>query len=131
LIGLKCRANCSVIIDVIGHRVEYGWEGHEGYEGWIKALLLSRVGQSGSGKIAVLLHPIIGIDNLLRVSGGRANLREQGVRIERDRREQLFQLLAAGHILGMSHPTDKEKTCAPAEQTRNSMSQHLTSPQLS
>jgi hypothetical protein len=122
LIGLKCRANRSVIIDVLGHRIEYGWEGHERYEGRIKALLLGRIGQCGSGEIAVLLHPIIGIDNLLRVSRGRANLREQGIRIERDRREQLFQLIAARHILGMSHPTDKEKTCAPAEQTRNSTS---------
>jgi hypothetical protein len=128
LIGLECRANRGVIIDVLGHRVEHRREGHERYERWIETLLLDRVGECHSRKIAVLFQPIIGIDDLLRVAGCRANLREQGVRIKCDWREQLFQLIAARHILRLSHSTDKEKVCAPAEQTPNLTSQHLASP---
>jgi hypothetical protein len=89
LIGFECRADSSVIIDVSGHRIQYGWEGHQRYKRWIEALLLCRVGPCGSGQIDVLFHPIISIDYLLRITGGRANLREQRVGVKCDWRKQL------------------------------------------
>jgi hypothetical protein len=115
LIGLESRTYRSVVIDVLGHRIEDGWEGHERYEGRIEALLLGSVIQCCAPQVAVLFQPIIGIDDLLGVTGSGANLRKQGIGIERNRREQLFQLFAAGDALGSRHPADQEKTGAPAE----------------
>jgi hypothetical protein len=128
LICLERLANRSVIVDIVGHRIEYGREGHQRYEGRIEALLLGRGSECCAGLTAILLQPIVDIDDLLRVPGGRAYLREQGVRIKSNRCEQLFQLIAARRVLGLSHPTEKEETRAPFEQTRNSTSQHILSP---
>jgi hypothetical protein len=56
-------------------------------------LLLRGIRQRNAGQIAVLMKPVVDIQNLLRIRRGRRNLRNQRVRIQSDRSQQLIQFL--------------------------------------
>ncbi len=66
-------------------------------------LRLSAGGNLIGRTVALRLHliePLVGDSHLRRISGGGENLRKQGVRIERDGREKLFQILRAEGLNG-------------------------------
>jgi hypothetical protein len=62
----------------------------------IESLFLRRVRQLSSVEIGVLLQPVINIKNFLRIGRGSGDLREQRIRIKRDRSQQLIQFLRCG-----------------------------------
>ncbi len=59
----------------------------------IPGLLIDRLGQLLSFQIGVLLHPAVRFHDLGRIGGGGEDLRNQGVRIQGDGRDQLLQLV--------------------------------------
>src|SRR6267378_4112083 len=69
----------------------------------IPGLLIDSLGKLLALQIGVLLHPTLRFHDLNRIRGGREDLRNQRVRIERDGRHQLLQLLGslAGHRLSL------------------------------
>jgi hypothetical protein len=106
LIRLERRSQCSVVIDMCRHGIENRWEGDERDESRIESLLLSRIGQRLPCQAAVLLQPVVGIDDLLRISGSGTYLGEQRVGIECDRCEQLIQLLTGGNGLRIARDAE-------------------------
>jgi hypothetical protein len=51
--------------------------------------------QSIALQIRMRLHPPVGLDHLLGKRGRRQDLRHQRIRIQRNRRDQLLQLLGS------------------------------------
>jgi hypothetical protein len=90
LIRLERLTQRSVVIDVYRHRVQHCGKGHQRDEGRIEPLPLRRVGERLSLQVGVLLHPVVRVENLLRVSRRCTNLREERIRIQRDRSQQLI-----------------------------------------
>jgi len=76
---------------IVQHRREGQQRLHTGIPG--KLIGLDRVGQSLAGEFMVLIRPASGIGNLVGKSRGRKDLRQQGVRIERNARYQRIELL--------------------------------------
>jgi hypothetical protein len=98
--ALICRdrgSNGRIVIDILRHHLDYLGETCQGDECRIKALLLRRFGELRHSEVVVLPQPVIEIQDLLRIGGRRRDLRQQGVRIQRNRRQQLIQLLGCGH----------------------------------
>jgi hypothetical protein len=90
LIRLERLSQRGVVINIYRHRVQHRRKGHQRDEGRIKPLPLSSVGERLSLQVGVLLHPVVRIEDLLRVGRRRTYLRKERVRIERDRSEQLI-----------------------------------------
>jgi hypothetical protein len=81
LVGGHGLADGGVVVDVVGHHLKHGWEGHEGEEGGIEALFLRGVGEGGAGEVRVLGEPVGDVEDFLWVCGGGCDLREKLVRI--------------------------------------------------
>jgi hypothetical protein len=75
LIRLKGSADRRVVIDVLRHHVDDLRKVHQGEERWIEALRLSRIHERLSAQPRILPEPAIDVKNLLRVGGGRRDLR--------------------------------------------------------
>ena len=72
---------------------------HQRDKRWIESRRLCGIGERGSGEIGILLQPVIHVENFLRIGAGSGDLREQRIRIERDRSEQLVQFFGSGGSL--------------------------------
>ena len=97
LIRRDRRADRRIVVDILRHHLDHLGEAHQRDECRIKPLLLGSRGQLGYGEVLVLPQPVVHIQNFLRVGGSRRDLRQQGVGIQRNRRQQLIQLLRRGH----------------------------------
>ncbi len=100
LVAADGLADGGVVVDVAGHHLEDGGEGDEGEEGRIVTLLLGGVGERGAGELRILRDPVGDVEDLLRIGRGGRDLGEQGVGIERDRGEELVELLGGGRRRG-------------------------------
>jgi len=96
LVRRKCVADGGVVVDVLRHHGDDLGKIYQGYERWIEARRLRRVGERGAAEIGILLQPVIHVENFLRIGAGSGDLREQRIRIERDRSEQLVQFFGRG-----------------------------------
>jgi len=70
-------------------------------------MLLRRIRQRLSLQIAILPHPVVHIEDLLRVRRSRTYLRHQRIRKQRKWSHQLFQLVSR-RSLGVSRTTRPE-----------------------
>ncbi len=91
------RSNGGIVVDILRHHLDYLGKACQGDECRIKTLLLGSRRQLRHDEVLVLPQPVIEIQDLLRIGGRRRNLRQQGVGIKRNRRQQLIQLLGRGH----------------------------------
>ena len=81
--------------EVLVHISKNGWKCSECLNARVPGLLVHRLTQSVALQIRMLLHPSVGLDDLLGKGGRRQDLRHQRIRIERDRRYQALQLLGS------------------------------------
>ena len=79
--------------DVIIQPLQDVGEYHEGLNAGIPVLLLRGLRASGSVEAGVSLQPLISLDQFQRISAGHQDLAEQRVRVERDGRHQVIQLV--------------------------------------
>ena len=96
LVGRKCLTDGGIVVHVLRHHLQHLRKIHQSDKRRIESLLLRRIGECRSGQSLIVLQPIVDIQNLLRIRRGCRDLGEQGIRIERYRRQQLVQLLRSG-----------------------------------
>ena len=89
--------NGRKVVDVLRHHVEDLRKIHQRNESRIKALCLGRVGARLAAQAPILVQPAINVEDLLRIGRCCADLRQQRVGVEGDRRQQLVQLIGSGH----------------------------------
>ena len=82
----------GVVVDVLRHHVDNLREIYECDECGVETLLLCRIGESCSRQVGVGRQPIVDVEDLLRVCRSCHDLRQQRVRIQCDRGQQLIQL---------------------------------------
>jgi len=75
------------------HVREHSRELRERLDARVPRLRVDLPGQLLRVRTAVLLHPAIGLDDLLGIGGGGQDLRDQLVGVDGDRRDELLQLL--------------------------------------
>src|SRR6267378_8560783 len=81
--------------EVLVHACQDGGKLRDRLDARIPGLLIDRLGELLPLQIGVLLHPTVSFHDFGRVGGGGKDLRNQGVRIQRDGRHQLLQLLGS------------------------------------
>src|SRR5271170_8019700 len=86
--------------DIFVHVSQHGGERAEGFHAGVPGLLVHGLGEGVALQIGIGLHPAVGFDDLRWKSGRRQNLRHERVRIERDRRYQLIQLVGSLRGIG-------------------------------
>src|SRR5262249_55006165 len=79
-------------LEVVRHAVQHVGHGDERFDARIPVLLLQRLLQLVALQVGVGLPPAIRLDDLQRIGGGDADLREDVVGIERDGRDHLLEL---------------------------------------
>jgi hypothetical protein len=87
LVGRHGFPDGRVVVYVLRHHLEDGGEGDERDEGGIEALLLGAICERRAAEVRVLREPVIDVQDLLRVGGGRRDLGEKRVGIKCDGRE--------------------------------------------
>ena len=96
LIRREGAADGGVAVDVLRHHAQNLREVDQRDERRIKSLRLCRIGARLTAQTGVLLQPGVGVEDLLRIGRGRTDLCHQGVRIQRDRGEQLIEFIRCG-----------------------------------
>jgi hypothetical protein len=92
LIRRDSGSNRSVVVDILGHHLDHRRKVGESNKRRVEILLLRRIRQRRSAQGFIQRQPVIDIQNLLRIRRSRRNLRQQRVRIERYRSQQLIKL---------------------------------------
>jgi hypothetical protein len=82
--------NRRVVVDVLHHHLQHGRETEQSKKRWIESMPLCGLDLSGAGEVRVLRQPVVNVENLLWIGGGRRNLSQQRIGIKRDRRQQLI-----------------------------------------
>jgi hypothetical protein len=93
LIGRERLTDRGIIVDVVGHHGYDGWKIHQCDERGIESLFLGRIGECGSRQAGIRLQPGVDIQDFLRIRRRCGDLGQQRIRVERNRRQQLIQLL--------------------------------------
>jgi hypothetical protein len=96
LVRRKCHADGGVIVYVLRHHRDHLRKIHQRDERRIKSRRLRRIGERSAGKVRILYQPIINVENFLRVGASSSDLRQQGIRVQRHRSQQLIQLVSSG-----------------------------------
>jgi hypothetical protein len=78
---------------MVGHHLQYVRKSDEGDKRGIISLLLRGIGKRSSGEARILRQPVRNVEDLLRIRRSRCDLGQQRIRIERDWRQQLVELL--------------------------------------
>ena len=81
--------------EVLVHISQDGWKCSERLDARVPGLLVHSLTQSVALQIRMRLHPSVGLDDLLGKRGRRQDLRHKRIRIQRNRRYQLLQLLGS------------------------------------
>ena len=89
-------------VELVAHHAQHGRHGDERLHAGVPALLVQRRLQLVAGQSLVGARPAIGLHHLERIGRGHQDFGKQGVRIERDRREQLIELFGLEQRLGRS-----------------------------
>jgi hypothetical protein len=82
----------SVVVDILGHHLDHRRKVCKCDKSRIETLFLRSIRQPRSAQALIQSQPVVDIQNLLRIRRSRRNLRQQRVRIERYRRQQLIEL---------------------------------------
>lgn len=93
LVAHEFVADCGIVVNVLRHHLEHLREVHQSNERGIKSLLLRGVGERRSREARIGEEPVIHVQNFLRIGRCGHDLRKQRIRIQRNRRQQLVQLL--------------------------------------
>jgi len=74
----------GVVVDILRHHVQHLRKIHQCDECWVESLLLGGIGERRSLESRICIDPIVDVQDLLWGRRCRHDLREQGIRIERD-----------------------------------------------
>jgi len=85
--------NRGIVVDVLRHHLQHIGEVHQRDERRIEPLSLRSTRQLSVGQVGITRKPVGDIENLLRVRRRSRDLRQQGIRIQSNRRQELVQLL--------------------------------------
>jgi hypothetical protein len=99
---------CGIVIHIRRHHLHDGRKVHQRNKRRIEPMLLRRIRQRLPLQIAILMHPVIHIQNLLRVRRSCAYLRHQRIWKQRKRSHQLLQLILRKRRLSVSGATQPE-----------------------
>jgi hypothetical protein len=105
LIVPKHLSQRSIVVHIRRHHLHDGRKVHQRDKRRIEPMLLRRIRQRLSLQIAVLMHPVFYIENLLRVRRSRAYLRHQRIRKQCKRSHQLLQLILSKIRLSIKRTT--------------------------
>jgi hypothetical protein len=108
LVCLERIPQRGIVIDIFRHHIHHGRKTHQRDEGRIEPLSLRRIRQRRRLQIAIAVHPVVCIEDLLRVRRSRTYLRHQRIRKQRKRSHQLFQLVLRKIRLSISSATRPE-----------------------
>src|SRR5882757_219312 len=86
-------AQCRTPGQIFVHVLEHGWKLRQRLYARIPILFVHFFGQVFAFEVRMSLHPAIRLDDLRWIRRSRKNLRYQRVRIQRNRRHQLLQIL--------------------------------------
>ena len=84
----------------LGQHVQHLGKLGQRFDAGVPWHLVHSLGQLLRRLIAILLHPALGLLNLLRIGGSRERLRDERVRVKCDRRNQSLQFLRALRDVG-------------------------------
>src|SRR5258708_34630659 len=79
--------------NVLVHVFEGRWKLCEGLDARVPGLFVDFFCQLFTLDIGMTLHPAVRLDDLSRIGGSSENLRNERVRVQGDRRDELLQLL--------------------------------------
>lgn len=102
LIGGDRLSDGRVVVNVLRHHLEHGRKRDQRNKCRVKSLCLSAIGERSAGETLVVYKPVVDVENLLGIGGGRRDLGEERVRIERDGSQQLVELLRSRRWRGWS-----------------------------
>jgi hypothetical protein len=97
-VRLECRSDRGVVVDILRHHREHLGKLDQRNECRIEALRLRRVGESVAAEPRILLQPVLGVENLLRIGASAGDLCQQRIRIERDRSKQLVEFVCRRNV---------------------------------
>ena len=99
LLGQKRIAQVGGPDDVVIQPLQHIGENRQRLHAGVPVLLLCGLRQRGPGYPGILLHPLVSLDQLQRISGRHQNLAQQRIGIERNRRYQIVQLIRAESLI--------------------------------
>jgi hypothetical protein len=79
-------------LDVAGHALRHVRKHHQSLHTWVPRLLCHSVRQCLACQILVLVHPLLKLNDLKRISGRSERLSQEIIRIKSDRRDERIQL---------------------------------------
>jgi hypothetical protein len=92
LLRQKCVPQRGGPLYVPAQQLEHIRENHQGLHTRIPVLLLRGAHQGIASQLAILLKPLVGLDDLQRIGHSHQHLAEQRIRVKGDWRDQAFQL---------------------------------------
>jgi len=93
LLRQECISQIRCPLDVAGHALHHIRKRYQSLNTWVPRLLCHRIGQRFSCQILVLVHPLLKLDDLQRISGSSERLSQELIRIQSDRRNERIQFL--------------------------------------
>ncbi|MNK44245.1 hypothetical protein D3C87_629720 [compost metagenome] len=97
--------------DVAGHLVHHGPERGERLHARVPRLLVGGIGERAGLERGVLLQPAVGRGDLIGVGGAGQDLRDELVGVQRNRRDQLVELLGRRRRVGSRHRRGDGRWC--------------------
>jgi hypothetical protein len=92
LLRQKCVSQIGCPLNVAGHACHHVRKHDQRLDTWVPRLLCDGIRQRLPCQILVLVHPLLKLNDLKRISGSSERLSQEIIRIERDRRDERIQL---------------------------------------
>jgi hypothetical protein len=80
-------------LNIASHPLHHVWILHESLNTWVPRLLCHSVRQGFALQILIVVHPLLKLNYFQWIGRSGERLRQERVRIKRDRRDQRIQLL--------------------------------------
>jgi hypothetical protein len=91
LLRQECVSQIRRPLHIAGHTLHHVWKLYQSLDAWVPWLLCHRVRQRFALQILVLVHPLLELDDLERISGSGECLSQELIWIKSDRRDQGIQ----------------------------------------
>jgi hypothetical protein len=94
---LLCQKRVSQIgrpLNIAGHPLHHIWKFYQRLDARVPRLLCHGVCQRFALQILIIIHPLLKLNDFERVSRSGESLRQEWIRVQRDRRNQRVELLS-------------------------------------
>jgi hypothetical protein len=79
LLRQECVSQIRRPLDIAGHTLHYVWKLYQSLDAWVPRLLCHRARQRFACHILVLIHPLLKLDDLERISGSSQRLSQEWI----------------------------------------------------